>query len=88
MGISFPDSKRVDWAILQVAIWGDPRQKMSSVAITQQKGDARTEVQPPLFWVDRALNNSGLWFTRVGSGCCTPHGFTGVEDTPKLLAIP
>ena len=48
-GFTTPEAKRVDWAILQVAMWGDPQQKALNAALARQKLNARIEVQLSLF---------------------------------------
>ena len=48
-GFTTPEAKRVDWAILQVAMWGDPQQKALNVALARQKVNVRIELQLPLF---------------------------------------
>lgn len=61
-GFTAPETERVDWAILQVAMWGDPQQQALNVALTRQKLNARIAVQLPLFWVDPRRNT---WVTVV-----------------------
>ena len=42
-------SKQTDWAILQVAMWGDPDWKVLNSALAHQHYTVNTGVQPPLF---------------------------------------
>ena len=42
-------TKRPEWAILQVAMWGDPKQQALNTALTRQQLDRLNGVQVPLF---------------------------------------
>ena len=44
-----PNSKQTDWAILQVAMWGDPDWKGLNSALARQHYTANTGLQLPLF---------------------------------------
>ncbi len=48
-GFSLPKSKLTDWAILQVAMWGDPDWNALNFAFAHQRYTANTGVQLPLF---------------------------------------
>ena len=48
-GFTLPNSKLTDWAILQVAMWGDPDWKALNFALARQRYNADTGVQLPLF---------------------------------------
>ncbi len=48
-GFTLPNSKQTDWAILQVAMWGDPDWKALNFALARQRYTANTGVQLPLF---------------------------------------
>ena len=48
-GFTLPNSKQTDWAILQVAMWGDPDFKALNSALARQRYTAYTGVQLPLF---------------------------------------
>ena len=43
------NSKQADWAILQVAMWGDPDWKVLNSALAHQHYTANTGLQLPLF---------------------------------------
>ena len=43
------DSKQADWAILQVAMWGDPDWKVLNSALAHQLYTANRGLQLPLF---------------------------------------
>ena len=42
-------TKHPEWAILQVAMWGDPKQQALNTALTRQQLDRLNGVQVPLF---------------------------------------
>lgn len=42
-------TKHPKWAILQVAMWGDPKQQALNTALTRQQLDRLNGVQVPLF---------------------------------------
>ena len=48
-GFTLPNSKQTDWAILQVAMWGDPDWKGLNSALARQHYTANTGLQLPLF---------------------------------------
>jgi hypothetical protein len=48
-GFTRPNSKQTDWAILQVAMWGDPDFKALNSALAHQHFTVNTGVQLPLF---------------------------------------
>ena len=48
-GFTLPDSKQTAWAILQVAMWGDPDWKGLNSALARQHYTANTGLQLPLF---------------------------------------
>jgi len=48
-GFTLPNSKQTDWAILQVAMWGDPDWKGLNSALAHQHYTANTGLQLPLF---------------------------------------
>ena len=48
-GFTLPNSKQTDWAILQVAMWGDPAWKALNSALAHQRYTANRGLQLPLF---------------------------------------
>jgi len=48
-GFTLPNGNQPDWAILQVAMWGDPDWKALNSALAHQRYTAYTGVQLPLF---------------------------------------
>ena len=48
-GFTLPNGKQTDWAILQVAMRGDPDWKALNSALAHQRYTAYTGVQLPLF---------------------------------------
>ncbi len=48
-GFTFPNSKQTDWAILQVAMWGNPDWKALNFALFRQRYTANMGAQLSLF---------------------------------------
>ena len=48
-GFTLPSSVQADWAILQVAMWGDPDWKALNSALAHQLYTANRGLQLPLF---------------------------------------
>ncbi len=48
-GFTLPNSKQTDWAILQVAMWGDPDWKALNFALARQRYSSAMGVHRPLF---------------------------------------
>ena len=48
-GFTLPNSKQTDWAILQVAMWGDPNWKALNFALAHQRYTVNAGLQLPLF---------------------------------------
>ena len=48
-GFTRPNSQQTDWAILQVAMWGDPDWRALNFALANQRLTVNTGVQLPLF---------------------------------------
>ncbi len=47
-GFDLATTKRPEWAILQVAMWGNPKQQALNTALTRQRINGLNGVQVPL----------------------------------------